>query len=84
MKKHYFSFSTIRTLLVPLALLPAINTAGAGNDECKAVGEYGFVCGRSACLPVFEKSRLEFSFTVDLYIWGLVNSKNPNDTENRL
>ena len=45
MKKHYFSFSTIRTLLLPLALLLAINTAGAGDDECKAVGEYGFVCG---------------------------------------
>jgi len=45
MKKHYFSFSTIGTLLLPLALLLAINTAGAGDDECKAVGEYGFVCG---------------------------------------
>jgi len=45
MKKYYFSFSAIRTRLLPLVILLAIGAAEAGDDECKAVGEYGFVCG---------------------------------------
>jgi len=44
MKKYYSSLLATLTLL-PMVLLLAIGAAEAGDDECEAVGEYGFVCG---------------------------------------
>ena len=45
MKPHNSHFSATRTLLLPLVLLLVFTTAKAGDDECKASGGFGFVCG---------------------------------------
>jgi len=45
MYKCEFSFPATTTLLLPLLLLFAVGVAEAGDDECQASGELGFVCG---------------------------------------
>jgi hypothetical protein len=45
MKKQSFYFLVTRTLLLPLVLLLVFTSAKAGDDECKASGGFGFVCG---------------------------------------
>jgi sugar lactone lactonase YvrE len=45
MKHGFFGFLTTRVLLFPLLGLLAAGAAMAADDECGAVGEYGFVCG---------------------------------------
>ena len=45
MNRDNFSFSVTGTLLLPLLLMLMAGIAQAGDDECAAVGEYGFVCG---------------------------------------
>ena len=43
--KYYFSFSAARTLLLTIFLLLAVGIAEAGDNDCAATGELGFVCG---------------------------------------
>lgn len=45
MHQSTFSFSTTRTLLLPLLLLLCIGAAQAGDNDCEAAGAYDFVCG---------------------------------------
>ena len=45
MKHGHFSFSITRGMLYTLLVWFAVGVAVAADDECGAVGEYGFVCG---------------------------------------
>jgi hypothetical protein len=45
MKHGHFSFSITRGMLYTLLVWFAVGVAVATDDECGAVGEYGFVCG---------------------------------------
>jgi len=45
MSKCDFDFSTIMTLLVALLLMLMVGIAEAGDSDCEAEGDFGFVCG---------------------------------------
>lgn len=48
MYKNKSIFSVSRMLLLILLFLLAISNAEAGNEDCQASGEFGFVCGPQA------------------------------------
>jgi sugar lactone lactonase YvrE len=45
MNNNNSNFSVTRILILTILLLLAFSAAKAGDDECQASGQYGFVCG---------------------------------------